>query len=105
MTAYVPPSLAESQRWARGFAVAAGFAVLAAALALLAFDRYAPDRPADYRSEREHFFYGSIGSDISGGLPLRVVKALPRLFPEYLPKGAARHDYTAFGFIQEPGHK
>jgi hypothetical protein len=51
----------------------------------------------------EHFKYGSIGGDVENGLPLEVMKVLPRAFPEYLPKGAPQ-DYTAFGFVQEPGH-
>lgn len=64
--------------------------------------RYSPSRPAVYASAEEHFKYGSIGSDVENGLPLKIVKVLPRMFPEYLPEGAPR-DLTAFGFIQEPG--
>jgi mono/diheme cytochrome c family protein len=63
--------------------------------------RYNPDRPVTYDDIEEHFKYGSIGSDIENGLPLRVLQALPRMFPEYLPAGKAK-DYTAFGFVQEP---
>lgn len=64
--------------------------------------RYASNRPVTYSNVEEHFKYGSIGSDISAGLPIRVLKVLPRMFPEYMPKGAPL-DYTAFGFIQEAG--
>ena len=64
--------------------------------------RYNPNRPVTYDDIEEHFKYGSIGSDLENGLPLRVLQVLPRMFPEYLPKEGPR-DYTAFGFIQEPG--
>ncbi|MDT7604263.1 MAG: hypothetical protein QOF61_2260 [Acidobacteriota bacterium] len=64
---------------------------------------YSPNRPVRYSNIEDHFKYGSIGSDYENGLPLRVLKVLPRMFPEYLPAGAPR-DLTAFGFIQEPGH-
>ena len=35
---------------------------------------------------------------------LKVLQVFPAMFPEYLPKGSERKDYTAFGFIQQPGH-
>jgi hypothetical protein len=63
-----------------------------------------PDRPVDYATDVEHFYYGSIGSDIAGGLPLKVVQVLPAVFPEYLPKRSGKGDYREFGFIQQPGH-
>src|SRR5690349_14719362 len=59
-----------------------------------------PVMPAD---DAEHFKYGSLGADLDNGLPAAVLEILPTVFTEYLPAGAA-HDYTAFGFIQEPGH-
>jgi mono/diheme cytochrome c family protein len=68
-----------------------------------AADRYRPNRLVDLEDPVEHFKYGSIGGDVENGLPLEIMKILPRAFPQYLPKGAAQ-DYTAFGFIQEPGH-
>jgi hypothetical protein len=75
-------------------------------LALVAFlsYRYSPNRPVTYSHILEHFKYGSIGSDIENGFPLRLLKVLPRMFPEYLPEGAPR-DYTAFGFLLEPGRE
>ncbi len=103
MTAYVPPTADESRRWARRFARCSAGAVVAAALGMAVCHRYAPDRPVDHRDDRAHFYYGSIGSDDAAGLPVRVLRALPRVFPEYLPAGAARRDLTAFGFLQEPG--
>jgi mono/diheme cytochrome c family protein len=84
------------------------YVALAALIALLvivpaaAVHRYPLDRVVEYDDPQEHFKYGSIGADDENGLPLRVMQVLPRLFPEYLPAGAP-HDFTAFGFIQEPG--
>lgn len=71
-------------------------------LALL-LDAFAPNRPVEYEDELAHFYYGSIGSDLSAGIPVKVLRVLPEVFPEHLPAGAERHDLTAFGFIQEPG--
>ena len=38
------------------------------------------------------------------GIPIAIFKVLPKAFPQYLPPGAPR-DYTAFGFVQEPGEE
>ncbi|MDF7801850.1 hypothetical protein P4C99_20395 [Pontiellaceae bacterium B1224] len=77
--------------------------VLGGAGVLALMVRYAPNRPVHYKDDVEHFYYGSYGSDIENGLPLRILIALPRLFPEYLPPNAPQN-LTAFGFIQQPGH-
>lgn len=95
-------TIEQSRRQARRFRFFSGLVVIIAAGLLLFFHVFPPNRPVDYESEEDHFYYGSIGSDISGGLPLKVVQVLPVMFPEYLPKGAEQQDYTAFGFIQEP---
>ena len=78
--------------------------VVAIVIVFLLGYRYSPNRPVTYVNIREHFKYGSIGSDIENGLPLRVLKVLPRMFPEHLPVGGPK-DWTAFGFIQEPGRE
>lgn len=83
-----------------GWAVAALLACLLIGWLLYVFS---PNRPRDYADDRAHFFYGSIGSDISGGLPLKVMQVLPKIFADYLPRSATAKDYTAFGFIQESG--
>ncbi len=57
-----------------------------------------------YASDAEHFKYGSIGSDVENGLPIAVLLVLPRVFPEYLPRGGPQN-YQALGFIQEDGHE
>lgn len=68
------------------------------------FNRYRFNQPVTYDDLTEHFKYGSIGGDVENGLPLEVMKVLPTAFPEYLPAGSTKKDYTAFGFIQEAGH-
>jgi cytochrome c5 len=73
-----------------------------AVLAVALCQRYTSNRPVTYEDILEHFKYGSIGSDIENGLPVRIIQVLPRMFPEHLPAGAPK-DYTAFGFLQEPG--
>lgn len=78
--------------------------VIVAVAGWLAY-RYFPRGPVAYEDVREHFKYGSIGSDTpANGLPLEVIKILPRAFPQYMPEGAAQ-DYTAFGFIIEEGRE
>ncbi|HEU0301745.1 MAG TPA: cytochrome c [Longimicrobium sp.] len=63
------------------------------------------DRPVDYADIGMHFKYGSIGSDNPvRGIPIAIFKVLPKAFPQYLPPGGPR-DYTAFGFVQEPGQE
>jgi mono/diheme cytochrome c family protein len=64
--------------------------------------RLMADVPVAYADPAEHYKYGSIGGDVENGLPLAIMEVLPTAFPEYLPEGAP-HDWTAFGFIQEPG--
>jgi hypothetical protein len=63
---------------------------------------YSPSRPTTYADDEEHFKYGSVGSDIENGLPMAILRVMPRMFPKYMPEGAPP-DLTAFGFIQEPG--
>src|SRR5262245_56501696 len=98
------------RRWRRLKVLLVGGAVLLAAGLYLSY-RYSPNRPVVYCDIEEHFKYGSIGSDFvpvfsryeeGTGLPVAIVKILPRMFPEHLPPGGPK-DYTGFGFIQEPG--
>src|SRR5262245_11052672 len=98
------------RRWRRLKVLVVVVAVLLVIGLFLSY-RYSPNRPVSYGDVTEHFKYGSIGSDFASitsayeegnGLPLAVMKVLPRMFPAYLPEGGPK-DYTAFGFIQEPG--
>ncbi|WP_437630067.1 cytochrome c [Sorangium sp. So ce854] len=88
------------RRWRRLRNGIAG-ALSALFVVLVLSSRYAPNRPVTYEGIEDHFKYGTIGADTESGLPLRVMQVLPRMFHEYLPAGPA--DYTAFGFMQEPG--
>lgn len=100
---YTAPDIWRTRRWARVLLpLIAGF-ILACVGVVALLIHYAPNRPEKYDDPLQHFFYGSYGSDRESGLPYRIVIALPRLFPEYLPSGAP-HDLTAFGFIQQPNH-
>lgn len=96
-------TLAVSRLYAGRLRTAAVFAVLLAVTLGLLLSAFPPNRPVEYEAELEHFYYGSIGSDISSGIPLKLMQVLPRTFPEHLPAGSDAEDYTAFGMIQEPG--
>ena len=96
---------------------------IALTLALIAFGciywRIYVPIPVDYKSDLDHFKYGSIGSDTrySGGIPFRVWQVLPSLFPEYLPNQGEQYlaipsnqrhyldGYASFGFLVEPSFK
>ena len=93
----------ESRLYGRRFRCAAITVVIVGALLALVMYAFSPNRPRDYASDLDHFFYGSIGSDISGGLPLKVLQVLPRVFPDYLPDRPGAAGYARFGFIQQPG--
>ena len=89
------------RRWRR-LKIKLGLVVTLVVAFLYLSYRYSPSRPVTYDDPVENYKYGSVGSDVENGLPLEVMKILPRMFPEYLPAGGPK-DYTAFGFIQEQG--
>jgi mono/diheme cytochrome c family protein len=60
------------------------------------------DVPVDYTSIRDHFKYGSIGAEAGNGVPYHLWKALPAMFPEYLPDGG-KGGYASLGFLYESG--
>jgi len=99
-----PVESALRRRAVRNWMIAAGVIGLLVVLGIVGAKRYAPNRPVVYQDIIEHFKYGSIGSDIENGLPLRILQVLPRMFPDYLPAGGPRN-YTAFGFLQEDGRQ
>jgi hypothetical protein len=69
------------------------------------FWRIVPEPAEEHPDIREHFKYGSIGSDnTERGIPYRLFQVLPAMFPEHLPGGGkAGTGYDAFGLILEPG--
>jgi len=99
-----PKLVSKSRRFRPGRLAGFGAAAVVTVVlgATLAVQRYPLDRVTVYEDPEENFKYGSIAADTERGLPVRVLQVLPRLFPEYLPEGAPQ-DFTAFGFIQEPG--
>ena len=81
--------------WRRLWAVATTALVLFAAYFLVRLNR---DTPVTYASLEDHFKYGSTGGEREAGLPYWIWKALPELFPEFLPgKGL-----ESLGFIFDP---
>ncbi|HEX5725319.1 MAG TPA: hypothetical protein VFX98_07620 [Longimicrobiaceae bacterium] len=90
------------RRRRRRWAVVLGVVAVLGLLGFVWFRRNV-NVPVTYADIEDHFKYGSIGSDNTvRGMPLAVLKILPRAFPQYMPPGAPR-DLTAFGFLQEPG--
>ncbi|HEX8913529.1 MAG TPA: hypothetical protein VF796_14315 [Humisphaera sp.] len=97
------------------------YVLLAIPLAFVLGYRYSPDRPTDFADDVDHLKYGSIGSDIENGLPVRVMRVLPSLYGdelvavlrEQMPEDkrkqvdwtAVPRDWTAFGFVREPNHE
>lgn len=59
--------------------------------------------PRRFFTIEEEFKYGSIGSDLENGLPMRIMTVLPEAFARHLPPSPMK-DYRAFGFIMETGH-
>lgn len=97
------------QRW--GWALF-GLGVFAS----LVYWKYLAQIPVDYESDADHFKYGSIGSDGEDGVPLAIWRALPEMFPEYLPENGAQYlripreerthldGYASMGFLRQEGH-
>ncbi len=70
-------------------------------LAVYFYRQFNPDRPVDYDDIREHFKYGSIGSEPVNGLPIWLLKALPIVFADKLPG----EGLSSIGFIEEEGRE
>ena len=62
--------------------------------------RFIPEITRDYPDIEEHFKYGSIGTEMSSGVPYWIWKVLPEMFPEYLPDGG-KDGYALLGFVSE----
>lgn len=53
----------------------------------------------EYSDIDKHFRFGSIGSEQSSGLPIKLLQTLPGVFPEYFGE---EKDYSHFGFLRDP---
>src|SRR5215210_6094352 len=62
------------------------------------------NEPEVHANILEHFKYGSIGSEGRAGVPYSLWLALPRAFPEHLPKGPG-NGFERLGFLYEPGQR
>ena len=68
-------------------------------LGAIVFWMFVPEKPVDYTDIHDHFKYGSIGSEAGKGMPYRIWKVLPAMFPQYLPD--AKTGYASLGFVYE----
>ncbi len=91
------PPEAEFRRRAARFKLV--FLVILLILGAIIFWMFVPEKPVDYTDIREHFKYGSIGSEAGKGMPYRIWKVLPEMFPQYLPD--AKAGYASLGFVYE----
>jgi mono/diheme cytochrome c family protein len=82
--------------------------LFAVVIALVLLRYFMMDRAVAYDDIREHFKYGSIGSETGGSVltpvggvlpPYLIFKTLPAICPEKLPGG-----YASLGLIFEPAH-
>jgi hypothetical protein len=99
----VKTSAAERQaaRRARRWAIATVFLLVLLGVLYVAALKLLRGQPVEYAGINEHFKYGSVGSDnLKGGIPYRLWKVLPAVFPKHLPKNG-KAGYEAFGFIVE----
>ena len=74
--------------------------VVVAFIAIWAYVRFTRDEPVTFASDEDHFKYGSTGGERDAGIPYWVWKALPELFPEFLPDGSK--GLGSLGFVFDP---
>jgi mono/diheme cytochrome c family protein len=72
--------------------------VAGVAVGLILLWQVAQNRTPHYVDLTEEFKYGSIGAETYSGIPYRIWRALPELFPAAFN---GRKDYSAFGFLYE----
>jgi len=96
----MPMTFSSCPKWLRVLTFAAAISAMLLVIAgLWAWARFTSDRPVTYADAVEHFKYGSIGGERASGIPYSIWKALPELFPEYLPGPGLQ----SLGFIYEEG--
>jgi hypothetical protein len=79
-------------------AIIALIGIIGTILGLVLLWQLAQNRTPYYADIVEEFKYGSIGAEPHSGIPYRIWRALPALFPEYF---GGLQDYSAFGFLYE----
>jgi hypothetical protein len=92
-------------RWIQSRWVQAGLAVAAVVLVVIGFgyNRFFREQPApEFDSEEDSFLFGSVGSEVSDGVPYWVWLVLPRIFPDLLPGPGG---YTALGIQSKEGYE
>lgn len=87
------------KRLAVAIGLIASLVVLTTGIFVVAFvTRNEPER---FDNIREHFKYGSFGSEDRGGIPLEIWQVLPLVFEDLLPDRPGE-GYERFGFVYEP---
>lgn len=71
-----------------------------AAVGLAAYAFFQRDVPERYAGIEDHFKYGSIGAEARTGVPYRIWRILPVVFPEHLPDRPGE-GYARFGYLYE----
>ena len=72
--------------------------IVGAVLGAILLWQLVQNRTPYYADIVEEFKYGSIGAEPHSGIPYRIWRALPTLFPEHF---GGRRDYSTFGFLYE----
>jgi mono/diheme cytochrome c family protein len=84
--------------------IVVGVAVVLVAVGLMVLMGFITrDEPERFADIRDHFKYGSIGSDTDNGVPYWIWRVLPTVFSDRLPERAGT-GYERMGFVYEaPG--
>lgn len=95
------------RRWGLRAIVAALLLIAIVGLATLVLGtalawRYTRHTVPEFTDDVQHFEHGSIGAEDASGLPYKIWKTLPEVYPE---RFGHRRDYRAFGFLYETDAK
>src|SRR5687767_4213145 len=86
------------RQWRAIFAVVV---VLGFAGALITYTRFFRDAaPPVFKSDEDHFLFGSIGTEANEGVPYWIWLVLPRIFPDLLPRPGG---YASLGIVSRGG--